>query len=324
MKRPYVFEVIVAINAAWVFWNSGPEAMTTAKQSLVGVAGPAAAAALVGLVIRLLVAWRRHHVRRFLRILGSRQWLTDTARILVGMELLGVSYTWTKLVVPILHPHLYDQALFDLDQKLFFGISPTIFFLQLFSRPLFLRFIDLAYAQFFFYGMLISLSAFFSMPSRRTRMTFMTSIVVMWIAGAWCYVLVPSLGPAYSFPDVWIPYAPYLKWTQTTQRLLMHNYTEVLKMSRGQGGSVLIVLGVAAFPSLHVATQSLVAIWFSRQWRAVAVIFAAAAFFVFIGSMITGWHYFVDGVAGVALAFGSYALSQWIAKKEFRPSRIRS
>jgi membrane-associated phospholipid phosphatase len=94
-------------------------------------------------------------------------------------------------------------------------------------------------------------------------------------------------------------------------------------MSRGQAAQVYLGLGIAAFPSLHVATQVLVAIWFSRVWRGGTIIFTIAAFFVFIGSMITGWHYLIDGIAGVAIAFGSYAVSQWIAKKEFRPSRQR-
>ena len=320
-RAPYVFEVNAIANAAWVFWTAqGSAAATTIWQSLVGVAGVATAATIVGLLIRYVVARRRGHSRRFLRIISSRSWLIDSARIFVGLTLLGISYTWTKLLVPLMHPHLYDQALFDLDRKLFFGSSPSIFFLQLFSAPAFLRFIDLTYAQFFVGGMLVSFGVFFSSPARRIRIAFMTSSVLMWLVGAWLYVLFPSLGPAFRFPDVWMPYAPYLRWTQTAQAILMRNYANVLRMSRGGVAQVFLGMGIAAFPSLHVATQSLVAIWFNRVWRGGTVIFTAAAFFVFIGSMITGWHYLIDGLAGVAIAFGSYAVSQWIAKKEFRPS----
>ena len=46
------------------------------------------------------------------------------------------TYGWIKLVVPVVHPALYDQALWDFDQKLCFGISPTVFVLGLFGACL--------------------------------------------------------------------------------------------------------------------------------------------------------------------------------------------
>jgi len=319
MKRtPYFFEVFLALNTAFVFWMAGAEAVSTMWHSIVGVAGIATVAASVALAVRFFVAWRQHRARRLLRIVTSRKWLIDSVRIFIGLSMLGISYAWIKLLVPVLHPHVYDQELFALDQKLCFGISPSIFFLQLFSNPRFLRLIDAAYIQFFIAGIVISFGVFFSSPRRRIRIAFMTSSALMWLIGAWTYVLIPSLGPAYRFPEVWFPYAQYLKWTQATQAALMRNYVNLLRMAHGQPGKIFLDLGIAAFPSLHVATQSLVAIWFSRVWRAGTILFAGAAFFVFIGSMITGWHYLVDGIAGVALAYISYATSLWITKKEFR------
>jgi len=152
----------------------------------------------------------------------------------------------------------------------------------------------------------------------------MTSSVVMWLIGAWLYMTVPSLGPAYRFPDIWFPYEKGLGWTQWSQAMLMRNYQAVIRLSRGLGPEKISVsFGIAAFPSLHVATQTQIAIWMRKWWRPGAILFTLAAFFVFIGSMITGWHYLIDGIAGIALAFGTYAVSQWIARKEFRPSRKR-
>ena len=319
MKRtPYFFEVFLALNTAFVFWMARAEAVSTIWHSVVAVAGIATAAASAALAVRFFVAWRQHRARRLWRIVTSRKWLTDSVRIFIGLSMLGISYAWIKLLVPVLHPHVYDQELFALDQRLCFGISPSIFFLQLFSSPRFLRLIDAAYIQFFIAGIVVSFGVFFSSPVRRMRIAFMTSCALMWLIGAWTYVLIPSLGPAYRFPEVWFPYAQYLKWTQATQAALMRNYVNLMRMAHGQPGKIFLDLGIAAFPSLHVATQSLVAIWFSRVWRGGTILFAGAAFFVFIGSMITGWHYLVDGIAGVALAYVSYAASQWIAKKEFR------
>jgi hypothetical protein len=322
--RPYVFEIVLALNAAWVFWMAKENAVATMKESSINAGLNPLYATLLGILLRFIVASFRGHGRRYLQIVANPRWVTDTVRLLVAMVFLAETYGWIKLLVPVLHPRLYDAELYRLDQAIFLGMSPPIFFLQLFSNSRFLHFIDQAYPNFFIAGMLFALAFFFSMPRRRVRITFITSSVVMWLAGAWLYMLIPSLGPAFRFPDIWFPYVKELSRTQWSQAMLMRNYQAVIRLARG-GGPEKIVLsfGVAAFPSLHVATQTQIAIWMRRWWRAGAILFAVAAFIVFIGSMITGWHYLIDGIAGAALAFASYAAALWIAKKEFRPSAAR-
>ncbi|HEX7191504.1 MAG TPA: phosphatase PAP2 family protein [Thermoanaerobaculia bacterium] len=322
--RPYLFEVILAINAAWVFWMARENAVATMKESSINAGLNPLYATIIGIVVRFGIASFRGHGRRYLRIITNPLWLTDTIRLLVGMVFLAEAYGWIKLLVPALHPVLYDGLLYRIDQAICFGISPSIFFLQLFSNTTFLHFIDQAYANFFIGGMMFAIAFFFSMPKRRVRITFITSSTLMWLAGAWLYMLIPSLGPAFRFPDIWFPYSKGLPRTQWSQAMLMRNYQAVIRLARGGGPEKIILsFGVAAFPSLHVATQTQVAIWMRRWWRPGAIFFTLAAFFVFIGSMITGWHYLIDGIAGVALAFASYAASQWVVKKEFRPSRAR-
>lgn len=307
-----------------MFSTARENALATMKESSINAGVNPLYATLFGMLLRFGVASHRGHGRRYLQIIANPRWLTDTIRLLVGMIFLAETYGWIKLLVPAIHPVLYDAALYRIDERIFFGMSPPIFFLQLFSNGWFLRFIDRAYANFFIAGMLFAIGYFFSMPKRRIRITFLTSSTLMWLAGAWLYMLVPSLGPAYRFPDIWLPYVKELPRTQWSQSMLMRNYQAVIRLAQG-GGPEKIVLsfGVAAFPSLHVATQTQVAIWMRKEWRPGATVFALAALIVFIGSMITGWHYLIDGIAGVALAFGSYAASQWIVKKEFRPFRAR-
>lgn len=321
--RPYLFEVIAVLNAAWVFVVTFDNAVHTFATLAFSVAGAAVVSAIAGIALRCLIAWRRGNLRHYLRIIGSRAWLIDSVRITVGMSFLALSYTWIKLLVPIFHPILFDQQLFDLDRVLCLGIAPTVLLLNLFSDPRFLHFIDASYAWFFLGGMVLSYAMLFSAPSRRVRITFMTSTVLLWLTGAWLYMLVPSLGPAYAFSDIWMPYGRDLRTTQMLQAKLMQNYRAVIEMAHGNAANVFPVFGIAAFPSLHVATQTLVAIWMRRVWPWGQVVFGFAAFFVFIGSMITGWHYLIDGVAGLALAFGSYRLAMWRAKKEFRPISAR-
>ncbi|HEY2092627.1 MAG TPA: phosphatase PAP2 family protein [Thermoanaerobaculia bacterium] len=322
--RPYIFEIVLAVNALWVFSMARGNAIATMRESAVNAGLKPLYATLAGIAVRFIFAAVRGHGRRYLQIIANPRWIIDTVRLLIAMVFLAETYGWIKLLVPALHPVLYDAALYRIDQFLCFGISPTIFFLQLFSNHTFLRFMDQAYANFFIVGMMFSIAFFFSMPKSRVRVAFMTSSVLMWVTGAWLYMLIPSLGPAYRFPDIWFPYSNDLPRTQWSQSMLMRNYHAVIRLAHG-GPPVNIFLsfGIAAFPSLHVGTQTQIAIWMNRWWRPGAILFALAAFFVFIGSMITGWHYLIDGIAGAALAFGTYAVSLWIVKKEFRPSRAR-
>ena len=67
-------------------------------------------------------------------------------------------------------------------------------------------------------------------------------------------------------------------------------------------------MGIAAFPSLHVGFQTYVFLWMRRLWTSGEVLFGIFVVVIFLGSMITGWHYFIDGVAGAALALGCYVL----------------
>jgi membrane-associated phospholipid phosphatase len=69
--------------------------------------------------------------------------------------------------------------------------------------------------------------------------------------------------------------------------------------------------GISAFPSLHVAMAALVAIFFydiNRVIGAMAIIFCAI---IFIGSIVLGWHYAIDGIASLFAVPIFWRLSKW-------------
>lgn len=305
--RPYLFEVLVVANLAVVAALAPGEVLRSLPDGLMSVFPLSIACAVAGALIRLAVAARQRRVRRLLTVFRSRRWLVESVRLQFGLALLTHAYGWIKLLVPIMHPRLFDRELWQIDRALFGGVSPTVFLLTLFSNSRFLRFIDISYANIFLFSLMAASSYFLSVPDSRRRVAYMTSNAMLWLAGAWLYVLVPSLGPAYRFPDVWLDYAGQLTTTQHIQALLMRNYQNVIRLADGVPGSVKVVYGIAAFPSLHVAFQVFAALWMRREWKYGEVVFGICSFFILLGSMITGWHYLVDGVAGIALAFAAYA-----------------
>jgi hypothetical protein len=307
--RPYLFELFTVVNLLAIVAltiRADPFILTSIPRTFASFIPTLLGYAAAGVAIRCVIAAVRGQLRQYLRIVRSPAWLLDSARLVVFGSGMVHTYFCIKLVVPLLHPGLYDQQLWDLDQAMFAGYSPNILFLEIFSKPVVTRFIDISYARIFFISMTVAFSYFLSDASRRIRIGFMTGTSILWLAGAWLYMLIPSLGPALRFPDVWMPFAAALPITQQMQALLMRNYGEVLRMADGTAKNVQLMLGVAAFPSLHVAFQTFVFLWMRRVWIYGQIIFGVFALIILIGSVVTGWHYLLDGLAGIVLAAGSY------------------
>ena len=307
--RPYFFEIFAVVNfiafcAALPF--IAQQAVHTLGIDLPMVIGWFLLQTLAGMGVRLVLAYRRGAARELLATYRSAGWIVDTLRMAIFSGVWVHTYGWIKLAIPILHPRLFDQQLWNLDRAICFGYSPNIFLLTIFSAPPVLRAIDVTYGYLFFITLILAGSFFGSEPERRIRIAFMNSNTLLWLVGAWLYVAVPSLGPAYRFPEVWLPLAHLLQVTQFYQRLLMLNYDSMLSSLRGMQRPVNILFGVAAFPSLHVGFQTLVFLWMRRLTKWGGTLFGICALVICIGSVVTGWHYLIDGIAGALLAWGCY------------------
>lgn len=318
MRRPYFFELFTVVSfvaiAIWMAPFLPPRHWLQALVFLPAFLG----FAIAGVVIRYGLARRRGRGRAYVRVIRSRRWLTDSVRLIVFCVWSTYTYGCIKLLIPLAHPRLFDRELWNLDARLFFGYSPNVFFVSLFSHPLALKAIDWTYANVFMSSLWIASIYFLSSPRGRLRIAFMNSNVALWLIGAWLYVLVPSLGPAYRFPEVWLPLASVLGRTQFLQRLLMANYQSLL-----HHGPVNVLYGIAAFPSLHVAFVALAFFWLRRLERWGAVLFGVFTVLIFLGSVVTGWHYLIDSLAGLVLAWLCYAAASRLSGLRRTPRERR-
>ena len=319
LRRPYFVEVFVLANLLAIVLVTGDRAAVRPSWRWILTFGIVIASqALAGIAVRVAIDVVRRR-RGYLRRIRRPAWIIETVRLVVISALASFTYGWIKQVMPAVHPALYDQQLWDLDQALCLGIAPTVFFLDLLGNPLFLAAMDWSYAYIFYVSTMVAGAYFFSEPSRRIRLAFTNGNAVLWIAGGWLYLAMPSLGPAYRFPDIWLAWEGSLTRTQFLQALLMKNYQNVLRAVRGEPHDPLnMVLSIAAFPSLHVAFQTYVFFWMRRLWTSGEVLFGIFAAAIFLGSMITGWHYLVDGLAGIFLALACW----WIFWRQARMSRF--
>lgn len=306
-RRPYFFEVFTAASFLLVHLlliRIGFSAFIFLGKSFL-MAGPAfVVQALVGIGVRALLDRRRGG--DYLCVIRTPRFLTDVGRMIVFSVLWVHSYGWLKIAVPLLHHRLYDETFWNIDRTLFFGFSPNVFFLDLFSHPLALRAIDWTYANVFLTSLFIGGAVVFSSPDPKLRIGFVNANATMWIIGSWLYLAFPTLAPAYRFPSVWLPLAQYLPQTQFLQRLLMTNYQNFLHIAE-RPAPVSLLLGIGAFPSLHTAYEFLLFLFLRGVSRWARLLFGIFTLTIFIGSIVTGWHYLVDAVAGMVLAGLCYA-----------------
>lgn len=262
---------------------------------------------LAGTAGRTLLALATGRGRRYLATLKNPIWWLFTVRLVVVTALVIHVYGWLKVMLQLVHPTVYDTQLWEIDRWLLFGFSPNVFFLHAFSQPKVLSIIDAGYGRLFLWTLIASLPFFFSFASDRLRLAWATGASTVWLGGAWLYALIPALGPCYVFPEIWEPFAEHLPIAIASQQALLDNYRLVAQIPKGIFSPELNVMaGIAAMPSLHVAFQAFVALWARRLNRWLGIVLWISVVLMVIGSVVTGWHYLIDAVAGLLLAWLGY------------------
>lgn len=271
---------------------------------------------LVGLGLQLAVrALLRKPLGDYFRALASWRWWVLWLRLWIVCMALTYSYYWVKVCVPLLRRDLLDPQLWNLDRLLHLGISPSIFATSLFEGGSLAPAID-AWYGLFISSVLVMLSYFTAGIDDLERRRFMLSCVFLWGVGSWLYVLLPALGPIYFVPELWKELSARMPAATAMQAALWQNYQTILA---GRESGILRefkpIYAIAAMPSLHVAGHALFAFWTWRAARPVGWFFVVATGLTFLGSLVTGWHYAVDGYAGLLLAYGSYRLALFFERE---------
>jgi len=237
--------------------------------------------------------------RRLVRQYLKPARLLDLLRLGLAVAVVSYGYSWLKVFVPRLNPAVTDAALDRMDTVLHLGVGPNRLLIGLLPYPVFLRVLDVQYALFFV-TLLMGVGWFLSPLSTAERARFASGFAFLWLVGSWWYVATPSLGPCYTFPSDYASVHPHIPIQGALQGALLHQYVGVRE---GRVASLNPSYGVAAMPSLHVAWQAFVALWARRRAPKLAAFFWIMAALTFFGSLLTGWHYAVDGYAGLLLAF---------------------
>lgn len=251
-----------------------------------------------------------------------RAFLAQRDRILGGVLGLGLmvvvmlSFTQMKNLIPTLNPFSWDMAFMQLDAALHFGQLPHVFLQAVFGGHYAISFFTGIYNVWLMLMYFMMLAACFMRPESRVRMQFMLAFVLTWAVGGNLLATVfSSAGPVYfsqlGLGDTYAPLMEALRAHAATGALTVVETQDLLWTLYSRPEQMNLI---SAFPSMHVGSSVLMAIFAFRWHRLAGIavsIFAAA---MMIGSVLLAWHYAVDGYAGALVAVLCWILAGWILR----------
>jgi len=209
------------------------------------------------------------------------------------------SYFEMRWLLPALHPVLLDAKLLAIDELLF-GVTPSVWLVQ-FNTLHVIEWFSFFYYSYFTILTLVVLPSLFFDRGRRQIEALVGAMCVACL-GHIGYSLVPGVGP-YAAMIFQEPIQGGFWWSQVQYAVF-------------GAGSMMDI-----FPSLHTAYPTFFALHaFGNRDRApFKYVWPVLAFFaanIIVATMLLRWHYGIDVVFGLMLAFTARRVSVWVASRE--------
>lgn len=271
-----------------------------------------------------LVAWT--FVRSLFQSLRTRQ--PSPANFLKGRlfspllaaRIAGVSFVtlqigalnWTKSMMPLVTSFWADNMLADFDKALF-GVDPWAVF-HLINVPM----IDEIYSTW----AIVKFSALFTLlllpqSARKAKaLTAYFAVMFLGMVGQYC---LPSAGPIFwnnlGLGDRYTA-IPIPDMTRMARDYLWQYH----QLGRGQVGT-----GISAFPSMHVAIATWLALMSNSFDKRLGMLGWFYWTCIMFGSVYLGWHYIADGIGGSMIAVAAWKFANLcLAKFCAVPSAVQA
>jgi len=263
---------------------------------------------VVLVAVDIVVRWLRERAN------GATLWRTARTRwtpyrigmivlALVAYQVVYLSYrnlkSWDVFRTP------QDDLLQRWDRWLFFGHSPAVLLHDLLGRDLAARVLTDWYETFSTVVTLALVAALAFTPTVRSAYVFVVSAMWAWIIGVGSYYLIPSLGPFHEAPS------EFAGLTQTSIQHTQANYVLQRDNLLAEPDVHGHFAQISAFASLHCALTMLLFLM-ARYYGLRLLSWAALVFLAgtVVATVYLGWHFVLDDVAGIAIAWAAVQLGK--------------
>ncbi len=238
-----------------------------------------------------------------------------------------IAFVNLKVYIPEIIPFYADDFLINLERTLHFGTLPQDWLAFILDIPSLVSAIDFSYKLWYIIAFVMWGWAALGAEDAGWRRQYILSLMLCWsICGMLLATLMASVGPVF-YDALVSPGGPYVahmaklgEINATYPLMAVEIQTKMTELYLNEPPSGRI--GISAMPSLHNTLAVLFAIAGYRIHRLIGHALAVYAALIFIGSIVLGWHYALDGYAGLILAIGMWKLAGWLLKVQDRVLKI--
>jgi hypothetical protein len=133
---------------------------------------------------------------------------------------------------------------------------------------------------------------------------YCVSLILLFYVGRWLGLFNPVMGPAFYRPEAF----GYLDGSVSATAMREVAATFALPPDQAIHKGGVLLGGVSAMPSLHVAMVAVTAYWMAMARRWTLWLTGPWVLLVWTSTVVLGWHYVLDGAGGILLA-GACAVS---------------
>jgi|JI10StandDraft_1071094.scaffolds.fasta_scaffold115317_2 membrane-associated phospholipid phosphatase len=230
-------------------------------------------------------------------------------RALAALLVVLVAYTNLKCRLLLLHPRLFDRILGRLDDLLHMGGGDFVAWVAHFHAPPRSAALQLVY-YYAWAALALPLAVAMARSGVAVVRRTLAALALCYIAGGFLYLAFPSLGPAL------VERSRYAALADTHIFGLQQSMLQTLRfIVQNPQAPAVPFFGLAAFPSLHLATSALGLLVAWRTWRPLLFLLVPWNAAIAASAVYFGWHYAIDFYPALLLAWGGW----WAAGRLVAP-----
>ena len=156
---------------------------------------------------------------------------------------------------------------------------------------------------------------------RGTRLIlhYSVSLILLFYIGRFLGVINPVMGPAFFKPELY----GYLDHSVTQQAMHFVSIVMAQPAEKAIEHGAILLGGVSAMPSLHVAMVTVTSYWLAVAKRWTMFFTVPWVLSVWTATVVLGWHYILDGAGGILLGAGCIGLTYGLLKRLNREKLLR-
>jgi membrane-associated phospholipid phosphatase len=259
--------------------------------------------------------------RWFLNVFGDPKRLANGVHGMAFVFLLMSGFAMWKNQVAHIGGFAWDPAFANMDRWLHFGTLPHEWLIQFVGYPAITAAVNWNYLAWFPVLFVSTLVAAAQPRITFLRQRFLFALLLGWsLGGILLANLFSSAGPVFygrvTGDDH--PYAGLFQYLHAVDRefplttLRLQDYLWTAYQNTPSYSTI------SAMPSMHVTISLLIFLAVRKLNKGLAWLAAIFAFLIMVGSVQLGWHYAIDGYAGLTVALLSWTLAAPIARWDLR------